>query len=331
MKSRAKTLAEKSISSMLSAIEIYNKPDFKYREETFAILATNSWELLLKSRILQLSKNKISSILSYKKRSNKDGKESKKKYRVQNRSGNYNTVGLFSAYDILINDYGDSIQSIVRKNLEAIVEIRDNSVHFVNKNFKLSKKIHEIGTATLKNYIRLACIWFGIDFSQYDLFLMPIGFIRNLSSANVIGISGEEKRLLEYIRYSEQKFDDDATNDFNFTLNIDIKFRRVSISSDATEVSVTNNRDAVEVQWTEEDIRNNYPWDFQILTTRLHKKYSDFKENQKYHKIRKPLANDPKYCKVRFLDPGNPKSSSKQFFSPNIIKEFDRHYTTRKQ
>ncbi|WP_235417413.1 DUF3644 domain-containing protein, partial [Leyella stercorea] len=41
------SLIDKSIGSMLSAIEIYNKPDFKYREETFAILAINSWELLL--------------------------------------------------------------------------------------------------------------------------------------------------------------------------------------------------------------------------------------------------------------------------------------------
>ena len=30
------SLIDKSIGSMLSAIEIYNKPDFKYREETFA-------------------------------------------------------------------------------------------------------------------------------------------------------------------------------------------------------------------------------------------------------------------------------------------------------
>ena len=50
MKSRYQQLYEKSVSAMMSAIEIYNKPDFKYREETFAILAINSWELLLKSK-----------------------------------------------------------------------------------------------------------------------------------------------------------------------------------------------------------------------------------------------------------------------------------------
>ena len=35
---------------MIAAIEVYNKPDFLYRGETFSILAINSWELLLKAK-----------------------------------------------------------------------------------------------------------------------------------------------------------------------------------------------------------------------------------------------------------------------------------------
>lgn len=35
---RSKKILEKSVHAALSAIEVYNKPDFKYREETFAIL-----------------------------------------------------------------------------------------------------------------------------------------------------------------------------------------------------------------------------------------------------------------------------------------------------
>ena len=56
------SLLDKSISSMLSAIEIYNKPDFKYREETFSILAINAWELLLKARLLQKYSYKMAAI-----------------------------------------------------------------------------------------------------------------------------------------------------------------------------------------------------------------------------------------------------------------------------
>ena len=52
MKARKIELLDRSIAAMLSAIEIYNKPDFAYREETFAILAINGWELLLKAKWL---------------------------------------------------------------------------------------------------------------------------------------------------------------------------------------------------------------------------------------------------------------------------------------
>lgn len=34
-------------AAVLAAIELYNKPDFRYREEAFAILILNAWELIL--------------------------------------------------------------------------------------------------------------------------------------------------------------------------------------------------------------------------------------------------------------------------------------------
>jgi hypothetical protein len=51
--SKHKLFVGKSVGAALSAIEIYNKPDFKYREETFAILMINAWELLLKAKIIK--------------------------------------------------------------------------------------------------------------------------------------------------------------------------------------------------------------------------------------------------------------------------------------
>ena len=57
-----RSLLDKSIASMLSAIEIYNKPNFGYREETFAILSVNAWELLLKAYLLKINKYNMNSI-----------------------------------------------------------------------------------------------------------------------------------------------------------------------------------------------------------------------------------------------------------------------------
>jgi hypothetical protein len=43
-------LAHKSVLAAISAIEIYNKPHFLYREKAFALLMANAWELLLKAK-----------------------------------------------------------------------------------------------------------------------------------------------------------------------------------------------------------------------------------------------------------------------------------------
>lgn len=51
-KLHSKCLIEKSVSAIVLAIEVYNKPDFKYREETFAVLMMNAWELILKEQIV---------------------------------------------------------------------------------------------------------------------------------------------------------------------------------------------------------------------------------------------------------------------------------------
>ena len=87
MKSRARQILDKSIDAIIAAIEVYNKPSFSYREEAFSILTVNAWELLLKARILQLDRNRISAIIEYEHRKKADGKLSDKLYRKKNRAG----------------------------------------------------------------------------------------------------------------------------------------------------------------------------------------------------------------------------------------------------
>lgn len=79
MKSKSNELLDKSISAMIAAIEVYNKPDFLYRGETFSILAINGWELLLKAKHLKDNHNKMRSLYVMESVINKDGSKSKKK------------------------------------------------------------------------------------------------------------------------------------------------------------------------------------------------------------------------------------------------------------
>ena len=328
MRSRARTLLDKSTAALLSAIEIYNKPDFAYRVEIFAILAVNAWELLLKARILQLDRNRLDSIIEFEPHQRADGTPSKRLYRRLNRSGNPVTIGLFRAFDKLVNDYGDTLDSLIRKNLEALTEVRDNAIHFVNRDLTLEKRVQEIGTATLKNYVNAVRPWFGLDMSQYKFFLMPLAFFRDFRSAQIITLNGQERNMLAYLTAKQQEVEDDETNDFNLSLQIDVKFRRSGTAA-GPGVRLTTDPSAVAVRLTEEDVREKYPWTYQILTTRLRRRYLDFKANADFHASRRPLEQNPTYCMTRLLDPGNPHSSRKRFYSPNIVAMFDPHYTRR--
>lgn len=81
------------------------------------------------------------------------------------------------------------------------------------------------------------------------------------------------------------------------------------------------------IRLTEEDITDKYPWDYDVLTTRLSRRYSDFKINARYHEIRKQLEKDKKFAYERFLNPKNQNGGKKIFYNSNIQKEFDKNYT----
>src|ERR1700674_710572 len=92
--SRSARLLQNAEAALISAIEIYNKPSFAYREETFAILALNAWELLLKSKLLEISKNNLRCLHIYATKELAPGIQSRKKYVRRNRTGNKMTVGI---------------------------------------------------------------------------------------------------------------------------------------------------------------------------------------------------------------------------------------------
>lgn len=326
MKSRSRLMLEKSVAAMLSAIEIYNKPDFKYREETFSVLCINAWELLLKAKVLNLAGNKLASLYAMEYRTLKTGKKSSVKRPKKNRSGNPLSISLFEAYRIVIEEYGVKIEKAVNDNLIALTEIRDNSIHFVNDDLLLSLKVQELGSASLQNYLHLVSSWFGDVLSGYNFYLMPLSFFRNFNEAPGISLNSSEKKVLEYIKKSEEEYDGtEDIGDYNLTLRIDVKFQKVK-STSGLPVQVTNDPEATAVYLLEEDFTDKYPWDYDILCTRLSKRYSDFKINAKYHRIRKRLEEDRKFAYERLLNPKNQSGGKKTFYSPNIQKEFDKNY-----
>lgn len=324
-------LLEKSIQAVISAIEIYNKPDFKYREEAFCILMTNAWEVLLKAKLLAENRNNIQIIYIKESVIKKDGKRGKKQEYKKNRCGNNVTIDMFKALNLLNSKYDAEINNACVSNLELLVEIRDNAIHFHNTDLEFTKKVLEVGTASLRSYITYVQQWFDYDLSKYNFYLMPISFFHSfeLDSFSISRREKQMKRLLDYIKQKETEIDTDVSNPHNITLRFETHFVK-SNEADAVEVRYTNNPNAPAIRVQEIDvIKNKYPLSYKRLTNKLRERYIDFKLTNQYHEIRKLLESNSKYCKTRLLDPDNPKSSHQKFYSPEIFKEFDRHYRKR--
>ena len=331
-KSRSKCLLEKSVAAAISAIEIYNKPDFKYREETFSVLMMNAWELILKSRIVPQNNNKLSSIYVYERKLNKDGSKCKRLSIKVNRSGNPMTIGATKAIEILLASGDTNLKGPCQENISILQEIRDNAVHFRNRDHFLGNKIQEVGTASLRNYLNLIRIWFGYDLSKYNFFLMPLSFYHEFDEATSLSVekpSDQIKNLIAYITQQEIAHPSDENTDFNISLKVETQFVKAN-TPDAMPFHYSQSPDALQINITEEDALKKYSLDYNALTAALRKRYSNFKADQQYHDLRKAFEVDERWGRIRLLDPQNPKSAKKVFYCPEIIKEFDNHYTKKK-
>lgn len=107
----------------------------------------------------------------------------------------------------------------------------------------------------------------------------------------------------------------------------DVKPVSISTKINKTEFQITDDLQAPEIRLAEEEIlKVKYPLDYGKLTTKMRKRYSDFKMNQQFHNLRKKLMQEKGIFKKRYLDPENLSSVTKDFYSSDILKKFDKHY-----
>ena len=314
---------DKSIDSMLSAIEIYNKPNFSYREETFAVLAVNAWELLLKAYILRDNRYKLSALYVMEPVVNKDGTLSKNRRKPKlNRCGNPMSISIIDCLKIL--DGKHILPQKLKNNIESIIELRDNSVHFVNL-VPLSKQIQELGFACIKNYISAIKLWnLSIDISRYNLYLMPLAYVDEKVTVESV-ITEDNKNYISFIkRLLESEQEDNS--DFDIAISIDIDFKKGN-SFDA--IGVKYSEDGTTVTLTEEQILKSFPWTYKEVVSRCRERYLDFKQGSQFNTYIKAIKENPKLCAHRKLYVGNSKSPKTVYYSTNVLKFFDEQYTKK--
>ena len=306
---------------MLAAIEIYNKPNFEYREETFAILCINSWELLFKSIYLKRNKYKLDSLYVHEDARKKDGSVSKRKRVKHNRSGFPMTQSL----QFIIGELKKvkMIDEDIEQNIMSLIDIRDNSIHFYNYD-KLTKPMQELGFAAIKNYIRfIQKNNVEIDISNYNFYLMPLAYINDKVEAEAILTENEQK----YIKLLASRLKQHREGaEYDIAISIEINFNK-SKSIDA--IGMKYSPDGIPVVITEEDKSKSYPLRYSDVVKKCQERYSDFKQKREFYDIMREIKKNEKLTYTRKLDKSNPKSQKKDFFNSNIFAELDKYYTKK--
>lgn len=312
---------------MLAAIEVYNKPTFEYREETFSILAINAWELLLKARYLHLKRNVIGWLYIPTTGSVGQSPRGRGTRYKKTRSGANLTIELRTLMRLFSQPLTEPLPQQVTENIAGLVEVRDVSVHLAMLGPELRRRTLEFAAASVANFVTLARSWFGDVFDGRNVYMLPVGLIDVAHSTRGVALSSDEKRLIRHLDGLSSATPEGGSM-FAVSIPLEVKLVR-SEGPGVASVRPSSAPDSTRVLLEERDLLSMYKWDYRKLTDKLKQRYRDFIENAKYHALRKPLLSDARYARRRVLDPGNPRSAYKDFYHPDILEVFDQHFSKR--
>ncbi len=149
-------LLEHSKHAIIAAIEIYNKPKFEYREEIFAILLANAWELFF---LAVLSKNR------------------KRIFEPKKINQPYKTLR-FNESRTQVRSYFPETISVdaVVENIILIREYRNTVAHYYHKP-QHKHAIYALAHASIRNYRDLLVEIFSQDIAdEVSIVLLPLSF-----------------------------------------------------------------------------------------------------------------------------------------------------------
>jgi hypothetical protein len=281
-------LLENSISAALSSIEIYNKPDFKYRDEIFTILATNAWELLLKAKLLKDAGDNVATLFVI-----SDGKPK------LNRNGQPLTIEILGAMRRV------GLDAVASANIETLVEIRDTAVHFYNS-AALSYVIYTLGVACLRNYQELVKQWFARSLLEYNFYILPLAFVYQFRTLSLIDCDKEPEAVASLIRsVADRQSSLPSSSEFHLVCEVAAQIvsakKLVEGSSDiVVSVKADSAADAVFVIKLQR-LTDKYPLSYSEVYQKVRAKIPGAKQSQIDHAIKHlAIKGNPKFSAYNF-------------------------------
>jgi Protein of unknown function (DUF3644). len=281
-------LLDKSLAAALSSIEIYNKPDFKYREEIFTVLIINAWELMLKAKILKDENEDIKSLYII------DGSGRYK--RTRNR--NYLTIEINKAMNKV------NLDQLVKNNIQTLLEARDSAVHFYSDK-PLSYLLYTLGAASLQNYQKLINQWFQKSLNDYNFYILPLGFAYTFEKLSLLELEKEPEAISNLIKSVTGIQDaNDSSNDFYFICEITTNIKKkIEYTHNTADLSVAIDPVAKEsIQIIREiDPFRQYPLNYRDLCNKIKEECPNAKQ-QEINKIIKDfkLKDNPNFSYYHF-------------------------------
>lgn len=327
-------LVNNSLSAFISAIEIHNKPNIKYRYESTVMLVINSWELILKAFIRKYMRKSIF-------------------------LPNGNTITFIDCLDYFkkyVNDNKlNNKYSVLIKNLELINEYRNNIMHFYNET-SMDPIIFSLLTKNCMSYCGFMQEFFSVNpVDLENIFIMPIGFKLPFNPIDYLKKEKTSKgtmsaEMIEFLNHIVA-FDNELENEkITDSVLVQYNLNLVSVKKQATsdlvvgisanngnipvvtldkKVKLVNDPDAQKVYLSDDDYITNYPYTFDMLVNECNKTIPNFKQNNEFYGIKRQVEKDINFAKERKLHPDRKNSTSTFRYSNEAIKEFQRIYATK--
>ena len=283
-------------AALLAAIEIYNKPTVEYREQTFALLATNAWEILLKARLVQLGRGKIQTIYR-----RKSGSRHYERDKITNEPI---TISLSQA----INRVG--LPREVKANIQGIIETRNRAAHLGLLKPEVQDRILRFGTASVQNFIKLSSKWFGKTVEAP--YLLPVGFVGHAASAGGKPPKGQQHLLRTLDTLARVPGGTDSS-EYSTVLKVQVELSR-GISGGGS-IGITTDPAAPKVSVSDDEAMGAFPATYHDLVAKCRKRYSDFKQNPPFNKLMNAVKMDPTCAHERRLNPNKKKSATQIFYN----------------
>ena len=295
------TLARCAGAALLAAIEVYNKPTVEYREQTFSMLMTNAWEVLLKARLVQLSDGKMATIFRREQGSRRYLRDAETKEPL--------TISLRETLG------RTQLPHQVLTNIRGLMAIRNTSMHLGTLVPEVRRTILGFGTASVQNFIRISSQWFGEAVEAP--YLLPVGFLGKVSLAKGIYPKAQQD-LLSVLNGLSQFTSSGDESEYQVVMEMKVDLNRGL--SGGGNIGITNDPSAPTVRVTDDEVLTLFPASYTAIVDMCKERYPGFKRNRQFHETMRRIKEDPKCAYERKLNPSNSKSAKTFFYNPSEMR-----------